>query len=125
MGKRSSLSSLVGAAPKLSTSKPAIRSSIEAATSTGLDEPRRAIRDKSAMGSTPRSRRSRKASTPRRFDSSSPCGPVRSEWWAKAGGVPPMACMIWICVAVFVTWSAPRTMFVTPMSMSSTEEAKV
>jgi hypothetical protein len=43
----------------------------------------------------------------------------------EGGGVPPSARMIWICVAVFVTWSAPRTMWVTPMSMSSTTEAKV
>ena len=39
--------------------------------------------------------------------------------------MPPIASMIWIWVAVFVTWSAPRTIWVTPISTSSTEEAKV
>ena len=32
---------------------------------------------------------------------------------------------VWIWVAVLVTWSAPRTMCVTSMSTSSTEEANV
>jgi hypothetical protein len=64
-------------------------------------------------------------SAPSRFDSASPPALVSSEWWANRGGVPPSALMIWVCVAVLVTWSAPRTMSVTPMSMSSTTEAKV
>ena len=33
--------------------------------------------------------------------------------------------MIWICVAVFVTWSDPRTTWLTPISTSSTTEARV
>ena len=33
--------------------------------------------------------------------------------------------MIWIWVAVLVTWSDPRTTLVTPISVSSTTEAMV
>ena len=39
-------------------------------------------------------RSSRSESVPSRLDSPSPCAPVNSEWWANAGGVPPIACMI-------------------------------
>ena len=94
-------------------------------SSTGSEDPSRAISDNSAIGCTPAARRSRSDRVPRRFDSASPCGPVSSEWWAKAGGVPPSALMIWICVAVLVTWSDPRTTLVTPISTSSTTDANV
>jgi hypothetical protein len=116
---------LVGAAPKRVMSKPATSSSTEPRSSTGSDEPSRAIRLRSAIGSTPCARRSRSDSVPRRFDSASPCGPVRSEWCAKRGTAPPSASMIWICVAVLVTWSEPRTTSVIPISVSSTTEARV
>ncbi len=42
-GNRSSASNLVGAAPKLPTSNPATSSSIDDTSSTGFDDPSRAI----------------------------------------------------------------------------------
>jgi small GTP-binding protein len=48
-------------------------------TSTGLEDPSRAIKLSSAMGSTPCARKSRSDSVPKRFDRASPCGPVSSE----------------------------------------------
>ena len=107
-------------------SKPSISSCIEWASSTGFDDPSRAISDSSAIGSTPaRPQVAQATACPGAWTVPRPAAPVSSEWCAKAGGVPPSAFMIWICVAVLVTWSAPRTMCVTPMSMSSTDEAKV
>mmetsp|Transcript_27238 Transcript_27238/g.49864 ORF Transcript_27238/g.49864 Transcript_27238/m.49864 type:complete len:218 (-) Transcript_27238:1223-1876(-) len=93
-GNKSASSNLVGAEPKCPISKPSINSAISARNSTGSDEPNRAIRLSKAIGCTPRSRKSRRAKVPRRFDSASPCGPVSSEWWAKLGTEPPSASMI-------------------------------
>ena len=124
-GFRSSTSNLVGAAPNWPMSNPSVSVARSVRSSTGCDEPSRAISDSSAIGSIPAARRSRSASVPSRFDNASPCGPVSSEWCAKAGWECPSAAMIWICVAVLVTWSEPRTTWVMPKSMSSTTEAIV
>ena len=90
-GNRSCSSNFVGAAPKRVMSKPAISSSMLARSSTGSDDPSRAISDSNAMGSMPWARRSLIDRAPRRLDSASPCGPVSSEWCAKPGTVPPSA----------------------------------
>ena len=64
-------------------SKPSIRSCIDVASSTGFDDPSRAISDKQRHRLHPRARRSRRMSVPRRLDNSSPFGPVSSEWCAE------------------------------------------
>ena len=78
-GFRSASSNLVGADPNLDKSNPATISATDPRRSTGSEDPNRAISDSTAIGSTPRARKSRKASVPRRLDSASPCGPVNRE----------------------------------------------
>ena len=58
--------------PKWLRSKPSTNSSMLARNSIGCEEPSRAMCDNRAKGSTPRSRRSRRARVPRRLDSASP-----------------------------------------------------
>ena len=78
-GNRPCSSNLVGAAPNRLMSNPSTNSSIDPRSSTGSDDPSRAIWLNSAIGSTPCSRKSRNANTPSRFDNASPCGPVSNE----------------------------------------------
>ena len=86
--------------------------------STGCEVPRRASSDSKASGSIPASRSASIPVEPRRFDSLPSAATSRASW-AKCGGGAPSAANIWICVALFETWSSPRTMWVMARSMSS------
>ena len=78
-GIKSASSNFVGAAPNLSKSNSEIISSIEALNSTGSDDPSLAKWLRSAIGCTPASLISLKASEPNRLDSPSPFGPISRE----------------------------------------------
>ena len=60
------------------------------------------------------------AESSRAASTSLPSEPVSRASCAKAGGAAPSASNIWSCRPVLVTWSSPRTTWVTPISTSST-----
>ncbi len=78
-----------------------------------------------ARGSKPASRSAATARLPVRLDKACPPASASSGRCANSGTAAPRAWKIWIWAAVFGTWSAPRTTWVTPNSASSKVEDRV
>ena len=124
-GNRSRSSNLVGAEPKRVMLESLDQARRCSAQLHRVAEPSRAISDSSAIGLDPLRAQVAQAERAQPLGQRLALRAGQQGMMREGGTVPPSASMIWIWVAVLVTWSEPRTTWVTPISVSSTTEASV